>query len=167
MLLGIPDGLMVRPASFVIQDRYLGMYFHDDFQLSSRLTLNLGLRYEYQGGLWDPEYRLPQRLDLTEPIPGMAEANSQRGVSSGSPSSPTLPLGTASGSSGHSHTLVQTAASAMSAAATTPVHGTGTPRRPATSPVEVPAILLPPSENRLRSFGKNARENPSEPASSA
>ena len=51
-----------------------GFYFQDDYKLNSKLTLNLGLRYEYEGGLWDPENRLPQRLDLTDPIPGMAAA---------------------------------------------------------------------------------------------
>ena len=50
-----------------------GFYFQDDFKVTQKLTLNLGLRYEYEGGLWDPQNRLPQRLDLTDPIPGMKE----------------------------------------------------------------------------------------------
>ena len=49
-------------------------YLQDDFKVSQKLTLNLGLRYEYEGGLWDPQNRLPQRLDLSDPIPGMKEA---------------------------------------------------------------------------------------------
>ena len=53
---------------------FYGFYLQDDWKVSRRLTVNLGLRYEYEGGLWDPEYRLPQRLDLTDPIPGMAAA---------------------------------------------------------------------------------------------
>jgi hypothetical protein len=53
---------------------FYGFYVQDDWKLTPKITLNLGLRYEYEGGLWDPEYRLPQRLDLTDPIPGMAEA---------------------------------------------------------------------------------------------
>ena len=36
--------------------------------------MNLGLRYEYEGGFWDDQYRLQQQLDLTDPIPGMQEA---------------------------------------------------------------------------------------------
>jgi carboxypeptidase family protein len=46
-------------------------YFQDDFDLSDRLTLNLGLRWEYEPGPTDPENRLSQRLDLTQPIPEM------------------------------------------------------------------------------------------------
>jgi hypothetical protein len=51
-----------------------GFYFQDDYKVSQKLSLNLGLRYEYEGGLWDPLYRLPQALDLTNPIPGMQAA---------------------------------------------------------------------------------------------
>jgi hypothetical protein len=51
-----------------------GFYIQDDYKVSRKLTLNLGLRYEYEGGLWDPQNRLPQRLDLTDPIPGMQTA---------------------------------------------------------------------------------------------
>ena len=51
-----------------------GVYFQDDYKISRNVTLNLGLRYEYEGGLWDPLNRLPQTLDLTDPIPGMKDA---------------------------------------------------------------------------------------------
>ena len=58
----------------VANTEFYGFYVQDDWKVTQKITLNLGLRYEYQGGLWDPQYRLPQRLDLTNPIPGMAEA---------------------------------------------------------------------------------------------
>lgn len=46
-------------------------YFQDDFKLSNRLTLNLGLRYEYEPGPVDAQNRLTQLLDLSQPIPEM------------------------------------------------------------------------------------------------
>ncbi len=49
-------------------------YVQDDFRLHEKVTLNLGLRWEYEGGLFDPEYRLPREVDLTQPIPGMQAA---------------------------------------------------------------------------------------------
>src|SRR5688572_25215570 len=52
----------------------VGLYVQDDFRLHEKVTLNLGLRWEYEGGLFDPEYRLPREVDLTQPIPGMQAA---------------------------------------------------------------------------------------------
>ena len=50
------------------------MYLQDDFRIHEKLTLNLGLRWEYEGGLFDPEYRLPREVDLTQPVPGLQAA---------------------------------------------------------------------------------------------
>ena len=49
-------------------------YVQDDWKISNKLTVNLGLRYEYEGGYWDPLNRIQQNLDLTDPIPGMQAA---------------------------------------------------------------------------------------------
>jgi hypothetical protein len=58
-----------------IKSTFFGYYVQDDFKVSSRLTLNLGLRGEYSGPLVDDQYRLSRGLDLTTPIPALSGAN--------------------------------------------------------------------------------------------
>ncbi|HEU0124595.1 MAG TPA: TonB-dependent receptor [Bryobacteraceae bacterium] len=53
----------------------MGLFFHDDFKITQKLTLNLGVRYEYFGAMTDPENRLSRYLDLTKPIPEFQGAN--------------------------------------------------------------------------------------------
>ncbi|MFN3327028.1 MAG: TonB-dependent receptor, partial [Bryobacteraceae bacterium] len=47
-LFGIPEGSMSRSANFAQQDKFLGLYIHDDFKVTPKLTLNMGLRYEIE-----------------------------------------------------------------------------------------------------------------------
>jgi hypothetical protein len=49
-LLGLPatNAVLARPASYAEQDKYFGFYFQDDWKVNRRLTVNLGLRYEYE-----------------------------------------------------------------------------------------------------------------------
>lgn len=77
MLLGADDPANSNVRYTVLQSantQMYGFYFQDDYKVTPKLTLNLGLRYEYECGLWDPQNRLPQTLDLNDPIPGMATA---------------------------------------------------------------------------------------------
>jgi hypothetical protein len=67
---GGPSSVQYIPLQEANTEMY-AFYVQDDLRIGDKLTLNLGLRYEYEGGYWDSEYRLPQRLDLTDPIPGM------------------------------------------------------------------------------------------------
>ena len=48
MLMGIPAGSMSVTDSYVEQDKYFALYIHDDWKVSRKLTLNLGLRWELE-----------------------------------------------------------------------------------------------------------------------
>jgi hypothetical protein len=57
------------------RNTFWGLYIQDDFKISQRLTLNLGLRYEYETPMVDPQNRLSRYLDLASPIPEFQGAN--------------------------------------------------------------------------------------------
>jgi hypothetical protein len=52
LLLGYPSsGTFLQSAKMFQFVDYYGFYFHDDFRVNAKLTLNFGLRYEYETGL--------------------------------------------------------------------------------------------------------------------
>jgi hypothetical protein len=56
------------------QNRFYGAFLNDDWKITRDLTLNLGLRYEFEQAYRDPQDRLTRPLDLTSPIPEMQGA---------------------------------------------------------------------------------------------
>ncbi|MEZ5402090.1 MAG: TonB-dependent receptor [Bryobacteraceae bacterium] len=70
-LLGTVDNSLtanyVSPR-YTKQDQY-GLFFQDDYKLNRRVTLNLGLRWEYETAPSEREGRLSRFLDLNNPIP--------------------------------------------------------------------------------------------------
>lgn len=74
LLLGIPDGTMGIIASAALQDQYLALYWHDDIKLTPRLTLNLGVRWEYETPMTERFDRLVSEFDFDVPNPIEAQA---------------------------------------------------------------------------------------------
>jgi len=74
MLLGIPAGSMEVVASSALQNKYLGLFIQDDWKLTRRLTLNLGLRYELETPITERFNRLVSEFDSTTPSPIAAQA---------------------------------------------------------------------------------------------
>src|SRR5437764_1109569 len=73
-LLGIPTAGSGSTASqidnainYSVQSVYNGFFFHDDWRVTPKLTLNLGLRYELEGGLSERFNRIQRGFDLTTP----------------------------------------------------------------------------------------------------
>lgn len=77
LLLGIPDGTMGILASSALQDRFLGLYWHDDVKLTGKLTVNVGLRWEYECPMTERFDRLVAGFDFAaaNPIEAQARAN--------------------------------------------------------------------------------------------
>jgi hypothetical protein len=73
-LLGSLDGsseMIGGPAPVTISD-FFGMYIGDDWKISRKLTLNLGVRNEYETAWHDPKHQLSQGLDLSTVDPTIA-----------------------------------------------------------------------------------------------
>jgi hypothetical protein len=51
--------------------KFYGMYFQDDWKVNRRITVNLGLRNEYESAIYDPAHNFSQGLDLSKPVPEM------------------------------------------------------------------------------------------------
>jgi hypothetical protein len=80
MLLGVPGGQMTRSASYAIQSKFMALYLHDDFKITPRFTMNLGLRYEREWPITERYDRLVAgfAFDTPNPVDAQARANYAR-----------------------------------------------------------------------------------------
>jgi hypothetical protein len=77
-LLGIPSGGRIDVnASYAEQSSFWALYLQDDWRLSRKLTINLGLRYDYEGPITERFDRsvLEYDFNTANPIEPQARAN--------------------------------------------------------------------------------------------
>jgi hypothetical protein len=75
-LLGIPDGEQRQSASYATQDKFFGLFFNDDWKVSRKLTINFGVRYEYETPITERFNRATAGFDTgaVNPIQAQAQA---------------------------------------------------------------------------------------------
>ena len=76
-LLGVPDGSMTRTALMAEQDKWFGAFVHDDWKVTRKLVVNLGLRYEMEAPVTERYDRSVATFafDPASPIEAAARAN--------------------------------------------------------------------------------------------
>ena len=87
-LLGLATTATIdNPTEYDVTSNYHGFFVHDDWRVSQKLTLNLGLRYDIETGVREKEGRIVTDFDQTaaSPIRAAALANYTANVPAGVP----------------------------------------------------------------------------------
>lgn len=90
-LLGLPvasgSSAIDNPQSYDVSSQYHGFFVHDDWRITPKLTLNIGLRYDYETGFKETEGRMVVDFDRTaaSPIQAQVLANYNANIPSGVP----------------------------------------------------------------------------------
>ncbi|MBI4904304.1 MAG: TonB-dependent receptor [Acidobacteria bacterium] len=74
LLLGIPGGSATRSGSFAQQDKYYALYIQDDWKLTRKLTINLGMRAEHESPVTERFDRSATQFLADQPSPIAAQA---------------------------------------------------------------------------------------------
>lgn len=75
MLLGVPTGGRINTnSSFAQQSAYTSFFVQDDWRMTPRLTVNIGLRYEYESPTTERFNRTIRGFDFATPSPVSAAA---------------------------------------------------------------------------------------------
>lgn len=83
LLLGLPASGTVSTTSLLrLNAHYYGLYFQDDYRVTSKITLNLGLRYERELGIdeRDNHFAVGFNPSVVNPIPNKAGLTTLGGI---------------------------------------------------------------------------------------
>lgn len=81
------NSLIQQVASYDVSYNYHGLFIQDDWRITPKLTLNVGLRYEIESGVKDSKGRIVTGFDVnaTSPLRAQVLANYNANVPSGIP----------------------------------------------------------------------------------
>lgn len=68
-LMGLGGGSLDNNTGVSILNKYYGFFFQDDYRITSKLTLNMGIRYEYETPRTERYNRATRGFDITAPSP--------------------------------------------------------------------------------------------------